>query len=273
MRIVVLGGTGHAGSAVVREAVGRGLDVTALSRSGPRPGGFRHDRVTHVALDVLGEESAVDHALRQALTGAAAVVDTSNGTAGRALQVFVVGADRVARAAADAGVRRIAVLSIAGCDRGTYAYYRMHAAQERTYLAGPVPATVVRSTQFHDFLELFTGRGGRLDRWARLGSVPYPRGVRFQPIDVTDVARALVDAALEGTAGGGASSGTRTVGGPEVLDARDMTHAWARAHGARGPVVGVPLPGALGSFFRAGLNLAPDDAVGTVTYGQWLARA
>lgn len=267
MRIVVLGGTGHAGSAVVQEAVDRGLDVTVLSRSGPRPGAAHHERVTHVALDVLGEESAVVHALRQVLTGAGAVVDTSNGIRGRAQMVFVVGADRVARVAADVGVRRLVALSIVGCNRGDYSYYRRHEVQEQTYLKGKVPATVVRATQFHDFIELFTGRGGRFDRWTRLGVVPYPRGVRFQPIDVRDVAKALVDAAEEG----GQASGTRTVAGPEVLDARDMARRWARARGARGPVVGVPLPGSLGAFFRAGWNLSPEDEYGTRTFDDWLA--
>jgi hypothetical protein len=62
------------------------------------------------------------------------------------------------------------------------------------------------------------------------------------------------------------------VGGPQVLDARDMARAWRKTHGSHRPVVAVPLPGTLGGFFRQGLNVAPDARFGRVSYAEWLAR-
>jgi uncharacterized protein YbjT (DUF2867 family) len=270
--VVVLGGTGNAGRAVVRDALGRGLAVRVLSRHVPAPDDARRvDGAASVALDLLGEATPVLEALDEALAGAHAVIDTSNGMGPSTMKVFTTGAERVGAVAWRARVHRIAVLSIANVDRADYGYYRAHVAQERAYRraadAGGAPVAVVRATQFHDFLEIFFGRDGRLGRWARLGLLPVPRGTRFQSIDLTDVARALVDAALEE-----GPSRTWTVGGPEVLDAREMARRWRRAHGSRRPVVAVPLPGGIGTFFREGLNLVPDARYGTVTYDVWLAR-
>ncbi|MFC8733156.1 SDR family oxidoreductase [Luteimicrobium sp. NPDC057192] len=270
--VVVLGGTGNAGRAVVREALARGLTVRVLSRHVPEHDDVRRvEGAAYVALDVLGDGTVVAEALDGALAGADAVIDASNGMGPGSMKVFTTGAERLAAAARRAGVGRISVLSIANVDKADYAYYEAHVAQERTYLRGAevggVPVTVVRATQFHDFLELFFGRDGRLGRWARLGLLPVPRGTRFQSIDLSDVARALVDAALED-----GPARTWTVGGPEVLDARDMAQRWRRVHGSRRPVVAVQLPGGIGAFFRAGLNLVPDARYGTVTYDEWLAQ-
>ncbi|MGC5165826.1 SDR family oxidoreductase [Luteimicrobium sp. DT211] len=269
--VVVLGGTGNAGTAVVREAASRGLTVRAVSRHVPAHDDARRvDGVGYVALDLLADKGVVAEALDGVLAGADVVVDASNGMGPASMKVFTIGAERVAAAARRAGVRRVSVLSIANVDRADYGYYQAHVAQERTYLRaaeiGGAPVTIVRATQFHDFLELFFGHDGRLGRWARLGLLPVPRGTKFQSIDLTDVARALVDAALED-----GPSRTWTVGGPEVLDARDMARRWRRAHGSRRPVVAVPLPGGIGVFFREGLNLVPDARYGTVTYDAWLA--
>ncbi|MFE5307742.1 SDR family oxidoreductase [Isoptericola sp. NPDC056605] len=275
--IVVVGGTGQAGRAVVREAGARGHDVRVVSRRRPEDvaelGGAAHH-----AVDLLADDdAAVSAALTAAFDGADAVVDTSNGMTPGAQAVFTTGARRVAEAAGRAGVGRAVVLSIAAVDQSEYPYYRAHAEQERVYAAGPAPVTVVRATQFHGFLDLFFGRGSRLGAWSRLGLLPYPRGCRFQTIDLRDVARALVDAAEGedplgvGPATGPSGAPTATVGGPQVLDARAMADAWRRARGSRRLPAGVPLPGPLGDFLRAGRNLVPDAAAGTTTYDQWLA--
>lgn len=273
--IAVVGGTGQAGRAVAREAMARGHEVRVVSR---RRRADLEPGATHRAADLLDDDDArVAGALDAAFDGAGTVIDTSNGMTPSAQAVFTAGARRVADAAGRAGVGRAVVLSIAAVDRSGYGYYRAHAEQERVYAAGPVPATVVRATQFHEFLDLFFGRDSRLGAWSRLGLLPYPRGCRFQTIDLRDVARALVDAA-EGAdplgvapVTGPSGAPTATVGGPQVLDAREMAGAWRRAHGSRRLPVAVPLPGALGGFFRAGRNLVPDAAAGTITYDRWLA--
>ncbi|MBD5785154.1 NAD(P)H-binding protein [Cellulosimicrobium terreum] len=272
--VAVVGGTGTAGAHVVREAVARGLAVRVVSRHEPDDAS-RVPGAVHHRVDLLADDDRSRAALDDALAGVDVVVDASNGQTPGAMKVLTDGAGRLAEAARRAGVGRVVVLSIANVEAADYGYYRAKAEQERLLAGAGVPTTVVRATQFHEFLELFLGRGGRLGRWARLGLLPVPRGVRFQPIALVDVARALVDAAQGdppdgGVPGPGPGATTVTIGGPEVLDARDMARAWRSTHGSRRPVVGVPLPGPLGEFFRSGRNLVPDRRWGTVTYREWL---
>ncbi|WP_435738276.1 NAD(P)H-binding protein [Cellulosimicrobium sp. PMB13] len=276
LSIAVVGGTGAAGRAVVQEAVSRGHVARVLSRHAPDDAA-RVPGTTHHRVDLLGDDGAgvAGDALDTALAGVDVVVDTTNGQSPTAMKVLTVGASRLATAARRAGVGRVVVLSIANADQADYGYYRAKVEQERLLAGAGAATTVVRATQFHEFLELFLGHGGRLGRWARLGVLPVPRGARFQPIALVDVARALVDAAeghapAGGVPGPGPDATTVTIGGPEILDARDMARAWRAAHGSRRPVVGVPLPGPLGDFFRGGGNLVPDRRWGTVTYREWL---
>ncbi|WP_019135234.1 SDR family oxidoreductase, partial [Cellulomonas massiliensis] len=188
--IVVVGGTGQAGRALVQAAVAQGHDVRVVSRH-PAAG---QEGVRSLRADVLAPD---DGPLRAAFEGADVVVDTLNHQGRDAARVLTTAAQAVARTALAAGVGHVVVLSIAHVDRAPgFAYYRAKVAQEDVYGAAAVPSTVVRATQFHPFLEdLLFGAPTRRGAWSRLGLVPYPRGGRLQPIDLTDVARALLEAA------------------------------------------------------------------------------
>jgi uncharacterized protein YbjT (DUF2867 family) len=275
--VVVVGGTGQAGRALVRAAVAEGHDVRVVSRHGDRgpEAGARHVRA-----DVLAEDEGP---LRAAFAGADVVVDTLNHQGRDAARVLPAAAQAVTRAAGDAGVGHVVVLSIAHVDRAPgFAYYRAKVAQEDVYGAAAVPSTVVRATQFHTFLEgLLFGAPTRRGAWSRGGLVPYPRGGRLQPIDLSDVARALLEAAAGPAApfSAGAAVEERgpgdrvvTVGGPQELAAAAMAQEWRAAHGLRRRPVGVPLPGAAGRFFSSGDAATPEAPYGTVTYAEHLAR-
>jgi uncharacterized protein YbjT (DUF2867 family) len=92
--------------------------------------------------------------------------------------------------------------------------------------------------------------------------------VRLQPIAVTDVARALLDTAE----GAGSPNSTATIGGPEVLGMRELAAQYKNTVGSRALIAGLPMPGALGSFWRSGGALIPEHAVGTATFAEWLAE-
>ncbi|AEE47362.1 SDR family oxidoreductase [Cellulomonas fimi] len=275
--VVVVGGTGLAGRAVVEEALRRGHRVRAVSRHVP-PAARQVLGAEYVAADAVAGDAPAR--LGAAFAGADVVVDTVNGETPAAAKVLTAGAASIALAARDAGVGLAVVLSIVNVDRGgAVGYYRTKVAQERVYQAGAVPTTLLRAAQFHDFFDRFFGRptlGGAL---SRLGTVPYLRGARLQPIDVTDVARAVVDACaapdapLDGPVRDEGEPGRRTVtvAGPEELDGRDLARRWAAAHGSRRVPLGLPVPG-YGAFFASGDATAPDARYGRVTYDEWLAR-
>lgn len=255
--LLVAGGTGHVGRAVVAEALDRGLHVRVLSRHAP-------------AVDAVGRVVGAEYVrgdirtgagLPGALAGTRALIDVTNGSSRADRPTLTTGARVLTDAAAAASVERAVVLSIVNVDRGRLGYYQAKAEQERAYRAAEVDARVVRATQFHDLVASFC-------HLAPFGLATAFRGVRFQPIAIGDVARVLVDQAIDVAP---TTDRTMTIGGPLTHTTEELAALWQRAHGRRGRTIRLPLPGTLGDFFRAGLNLAPEHPVGTQTFEEWLA--
>jgi uncharacterized protein YbjT (DUF2867 family) len=259
-RICVAGGTGQVGSEVVRRALAQGHAVAVLSRNPPLAGSVgHHDGAAYFRADVTTGEG-----LSEALAGADVVVDCLEGMAGKALKLFGAGGALLLAAALDGGVARAVLLSIINCDQGTDGFYRSKAVKERSYSRSELETVTVRATQFHSLVARLFAAG------ARIGIIPAIRGARFQTISPAEVAAALLEAALEPPSG--ERHRLRTVGGPETADMKAMAETWKRVTGAKGLVVGLPLPGAMGSFLREGRNLAPGEPYGRETFEAWLAK-
>jgi uncharacterized protein YbjT (DUF2867 family) len=156
-------------------------------------------------------------------------------------------------------VRHHVAVSIVGCEKLQIGYFKVKVDQEREVARGGLPWTVVRATQFHDFVaQNFAGV-------AKFGVLPLLR-VPMQPVAVVDVARAVADAVESGP-----RAGRLDVAGPEVLDARDLARMWQRATGGRALPLRVPIPGNIGRALRAGaLTADRADVLGTTTYAAWL---
>ncbi len=258
--ICVAGGTGQVGREVVRLALAAGHTVTAFSRHVPSSGSVkRHDGATYFTADVTTGEG-----LAAALVGADVVIDCLEGQFGKAQKRFADGGARLLASAHLAGVRKAVALSIINCDLSTYSYYVSKADKERKYAASALETVVVRATQFHGLLAMVFATG------AKVLLIPAFKATKFQSISPVDVARALLDAALE--APGTERHRMRTVGGPEVLTMRQMAESWKTVTGRRGKIVELPLPGAMGSFLRAGNNLIPGRKDGAETFVSWLEK-
>jgi uncharacterized protein YbjT (DUF2867 family) len=136
MRIAVAGGTGIVGRYVVEAAQQAGHEVAVMSR--------------RTGVDVRSGEG-----LAAALAGADVIVDTTNaGTTDRAKATafFTETTGRLQAVGAGEGVARLVTLSIVGLERvAGYGYYEAKLAQDSAVLAGPLPVTIVRATQFHEF--------------------------------------------------------------------------------------------------------------------------
>ncbi|NUP75802.1 MAG: SDR family oxidoreductase, partial [Sinomonas sp.] len=194
--------------------------------------------------------------------GVDVVVDALNGRGRSGQKHFAEAGARLAAAAHGSGVGRAVMLSIAQCDQLPMGYYRARVAKEQVYAEAKLPTAVVRASQFHSLLDTVFRAGDRIRM------VPSVRSAWFQPIDVRDVARALVDAAAEDLHG----HTVRTVSGPERKPLTDFAEEWRAATGSRARVVELPLPGRLGRYFAEGRNVAPGTAFGTITFAQWLAE-
>ena len=241
MDVVVTGGTGRLGQ--LQQA---GHSVKQMSRRGTGAGGVRGDLATGRDLDL-------------ALAGAEVIVHAASDPQGDPWQVDVAGTRRLVQAVDRDRLRHLIYVSIVGVDRIPYGYYRAKFAAEQVLLASGLPVTLLRVTQFHEFVDFL------LDTARRGPVLPVPMGWRVQPVDVGDVAQHVVD-----VVGRPPTGGVIEYGGPEDLSAADLARAWAAARGAGAHVVATPVPGKLGAAFRDGAAVPAGGERGRRTYGQHL---
>lgn len=244
MKIAVIGGTGRIGSQV----------VTMLNASG-------HEAVPHspsTGVDLLSGRG-----LTEALKGAGVVVNlTDSPTFDDASPAFfrqTMG--NLLAAASAAGVGHVVILSIVGAGNVPgLAYYRAKVLQEDILKAGPVPYSIVRATQFFEFIDTV------LSWTADEQTVRLPATL-LQPIDSADVVRAMADVSA-----GSPLRGTRDIAGPEVFALDELGRITLAAHGDHRTVV---TDNSAGLFAAASGDalIAKDGAViATTTYREWLAR-
>ncbi len=169
MKVVIIGGTGLIGSKL----------VTRLREHG-------HQAVP--ASPDTGVNTLTGQGLAEVLTGAAAVVDVSNSPSfgdAAVLEFFETSTSNLLAAEAAAGVGHHVALSVVGCDRAPESgYLRAKVAQEKLIRNSPIPYSIVRSTQFFEFLK-------RIADEATAGNTVRIPPVLFQPIAAEDVAKAV----------------------------------------------------------------------------------
>ncbi|MGW5019047.1 SDR family oxidoreductase [Streptomyces cacaoi] len=244
MRLAVAGATGNIGALTVAALERDGHEVVRMSRSG-------------------GVDLSTGEGLDAALAGVAAVVDVISMPAAGADETvaYLGGATRRLLAAEErAGVRHHVLLSIVGVDRvGGNAHYAGKREQERLVAAGPVPWTVVRATQFHDFAEMVAG-------WGERDGVAPLAPLLVQPVAPADVAEVLAETAVA------EPRGTHLdLAGPEPQDLVDMAR---RTHAARGREVRlVPTWSGVFGPDMAGEVLLPGEGarIAPTTFEEWLA--
>jgi uncharacterized protein YbjT (DUF2867 family) len=151
------------------------------------------------------------------------------------------------------------VLSIVGLDRlPNHGHYAGKREQERLALSGPVPASVVRATQFFDFAAQLVG-------WTRRGQSAALPPLLIQPVAVTDVADVLVEVAV-----GEPVNGSCELAGPETQDLVDMARRTLAARGE--PLRLIPTWRSRYGVEMAGEMLlpGPDARIAPTTFDEWL---
>jgi uncharacterized protein YbjT (DUF2867 family) len=244
MRIAVAGGTGVVGRYVVQAARAAGHETVVISRS-------------------AGVDLVTGTGLADALKGADAVIDVSNTTSlspSKAVQFFSTVTSHLLAAEASAAVRHHVALSIVGIDRVPTGYYAGKLRQEELIKGGPVPWTVLRATQFHEFPAQL------LDR-IKGPVVPVPAG------PAATVAAREVAGHLLALATGPALGHAPELAGPEVHGLPALVRQLMPVAGRRGLVVPVRLPGRTGQLTARGALLpAGPGPRGQQTFAEWLAE-
>ena len=246
MKIVVIGGSGLIGSKLVEKLAKAGHDPLAASPDS-------------------GVDTLTGEGLAEALDAAEAVVDVSNAPVWSdeaVLEFFQTSTRNILAAEVAAGVSHHVALSVVGTDRlPDSGYFRAKLAQEEAIKAATVPYTIVRATQFFEFL-------GRIAEANTDGETVRVPPVLVQPEAADDVAAALAVAAV-----GAPVNGTVELAGPERLRLDDLTR---RVLAANGDPRGVTADGH-SRYFGAELDddsLIPgDDArIAPTRFEDWLSQ-
>lgn len=245
MKIVVIGGTGLIGS-----------KTTAILRQGG------HEVVA--ASPQSGVNTITGEGLKEALAGAQVVVDLANSPSFEdkaVLEFFETSGRNLFAAEKAAGVAHHVALSIVGTDRSDNGYFRAKVAQEKLIVASGVPYTIIRATQFMEFL------GGIAASGAEGNTVRIATGL-FQPIAADDVAPVVAEVAVAGP-----RNGIVEIAGPERAPFNEIVARYLKAVNDPRKVVADPEARYFGGRVEE-LSLVPlgDARLGRIGLDEWLRR-
>jgi len=246
MKIVVIGGTGLIGSKTVAILRQGGHEVVAAS---PQSG----------VNTITGE------GLKGAMTGTQVVIDLANSPSFEdkaVLEFFETSGRNLLAAEAAAGVRHHVALSIVAIDRTDNGYFRAKVAQEKLIKASGNPYTIVRSTQFMEFLR------GIADSSADGNVVRLPP-ILFQPIASDDVAANVADVALAAP-----RNGIVEIAGPERAPFNEIVARYLKAVGDPRQVVSDPEARYWGGRVEE-QSLVPlgEARLGRIGFDEWFRRS
>ena len=247
MQIVVIGGTGLIGKKVVVNLRQQGDEVVAASPS-------------------LGVNTVTGEGLAQALAGAQVVVDVANAPSWEdkaVLEFFETSGRNLLAAEAAAGVGHHVALSVVGTDRLLASgYFRAKMAQEKLIKASPIPYTIVRATQFFEFV-------GGIAQPATEGQTVRLPPVLMQPIGSDDVAAVMADVALAEPL-----NGTFDLAGPKPIRQDDLVRQFLKATGDARTLI----TDSKALYYVIAVNdqsLTPGDhpRIGPTRFEDWLKRS
>ena len=246
MKIVVIGGTGLIGSKTVAILRQGGHEVVAAS---PQSG----------VNTITGE------GLKEVMSGAQVVIDLANSPSFEdkaVLEFFETSGRNLLAAEAAAGVRHHVALSIVATDRTDNGYFRAKVAQEKLIVASGIPYTIVRATQFLEFLR------GIADLSADGNVVRLPP-VLFQPIAADDVA-----ANVAAVAAAAPRNGVVEIAGPERAPFNEIIARYLKAVGDPREVVSDPEARYWGGRVEE-RSLVPlgEARLGRIGFDEWLRRS
>ena len=245
MKLTVIGGTGLIGSQVVRKLTASGHEVVPAAPS-------------------TGVDLITGKGMDQALDGAEVVVNLANSPTfdEASLDFFRTSMNNLLTAGERAGVRHQVILSIVGVDQVPQRdYYRAKTLQEDMLRQGPTPYSIVRATQFFEFMDAVLSETSD-DTTVRLPST------RLQPIAAGDVVDAVVEVST-----GTPLLGIRNVAGPDVFPLDELGRVTLAARQDNRTVVTDDTAGTFAGITDDVLIAGPDAHLAPTYYLDWIQTA
>ncbi len=246
MKIVVIGGTGLIGSKVVEKLTQKGHEAIAAAPN-------------------TGVNTITGEGLEEAMAGAQVVIDLANSPSFEdkaVLEFFETSSRNLLAAEAAAGVRRHVALSIVGIDRSDNGYFRAKVAQEKLIEASGIPYTIIRATQFLEFL-------GAIAASSADGNMVRLPPILFQPTAADDVAAIVAEAGLAAP-----PNGVVEIAGPELAPFNEIVARYLKAIGDPREVVSDPEARYWGGEVEE-RSLVPlgEARLGRIGLDEWLRRS
>lgn len=219
MKIAIAGATGRIGHYIVEQLKKRGQNTVTISRSN--------------GIDIITGEG-----LKNALAGVECIIDAASGSSPdqeSATKFFTTAARNLQEVGAQAGVKRIIVVSIIGIDRFTAGYMVAKIAHEKASLSGRVPASIVRAAQFHEFVS-------QMVEWGKKDNVSYVPKMRTQLVAARTVAELLADIVSGKNSMTSADTSYLEIAGPKMENLADAAKRLIARRGDQIQIEGVSNP-------------------------------
>ena len=248
---LITGASGLLGRAVVHE----------LRREGPILAG--RSRPTGDDLEWRPLDLKTLAGLPEAVRGIRTIQHIASATRGYDRKVDVEGTRALVEAARKEGVEHFVYISIVGIDRVPLDYYRFKLEAEKVIVESGIPYTILRATQFHEFVDMLTTRLLRFP----VGFLP--KQIRIQPVETAAVAKRMAEIGSRAP-----QNAVLEIGGPESFDWGTLAGKWLRATGHRRFVIGLPgrlLGKGVRSAMEGGL-LTDERATDSISWDEYLSR-
>jgi uncharacterized protein YbjT (DUF2867 family) len=257
MKIVVIGGTGLIGTQVLQRLILANHDAVPAAR-------------------YHGVDLMTGKGLEQILEGAEVVINLTNSPTfdEASLDFFRISMTNLLAAGARAAVGHQVILSIVGVDRVPQVdYFRAKALQEELLRHGPTPYSIVRATQFFEFMDTVMS-------WTSDDNAVRLPATRIQPVAAADVVDAVIEVSL-----GVPLRGIRNVAGPDVFRLDELGRFTLAARGDGRPVITDNRAGMFAAVTRDELVAGPDAvdvalstlidgvALEPIRYGDWIQKS